>query len=391
MMRNPLTLITLSAALVIGAVPFAASAESELLWSIPVPPDPSGQGFWIPDGTMLTDGRVVLLGRQGQRVSLTVEEETGTLAPWIDIPLEGSLLNVTADPANGLWLTGYTRSGSDAEGIFRDAAIIRLNKNGVIAWARVFGEPNEYWAIEDAAILPSGDLVISGNFYRSESFVARISATGEWLWDKRFGLAKGTRVGVNENGDIFVVGFSSNAGDLDRLRYFEHGTVWIFSEDGDLRAETVFRPNINRAVESYFGKVALDVGERETFVATGWDGPDLAPVTIGRIAPDGEAIGELVLRGEMASLQGGPSCDPALASTPETLWLGCATEGEVRVYQIDRGTGGYDILTAAIPECHSSRVASLELAPSPEGLLVFGRRAGFSASGGCAWLMRLTP
>lgn len=390
-MRNPLTFLALSTAFALGAEITPAAAESELLWSVPIPADDSGQGFWVPDGTMLDDGRVVLLGRTGEKVSLMVEDQTGTLTPWFDIPLEGSLTNVTADPASGLWLTGYTRGGSDAEGIFRDAAIIRMNKSGVIAWGRVFGGENEYWAIEDAAVLPSGDLVISGNFFRSESFVARISASGEWLWDKRFGLAKGTRVGVNENGDIFVVGFASNATDLNRTRYFEHGTVWVFSEDGDLRAETAFRPNINRALESYFGKLAIEVTESETFVATGWNGPDLAPVTIGRIAPDGEAIGELTLRDEVGNSMGGPSCEPSMTSTAEMLWLGCATEGEIRVYAIDRSNGGYDILTAPIPECHQSGTAELALSPSPEGVLVLGRRTGYSASGGCVWLMRFTP
>jgi hypothetical protein len=390
MMRKPLTFLALLSAAVFGAA-LPARAASELLWSIPVPADPSGEGFWVPDATMLQDGRAVVLGREGQKVSLMVEEETGALTDFFDIPLEGSLTNVIADPANGLWLTGYTRSGSDAEGIFRDAAVIRMTKNGVIAWARVFGEENEYWAIEDAAVLPSGDLVISGNFYRSESFVARISVSGEWLWDKRFGVAKGTRVGVNENGDIFVVGFASNATDLNRSRYFEHGTIWLFSEDGDLRKETAFRPNINRALESYFGKLAIEVDERETYVATGWNGPDLAPITIGRIAPDGEAIGELALRGEVGGSMGGPSCDPTLASTPERLWLGCAAEGEIRVYEIDRSNGSYSILTAALPECHQSGTAELALSPSPDGLLVLGRRTGYSASGGCAWLMRLTP
>jgi hypothetical protein len=377
--------------LLIAAGAPARAAESELLWSVPVAADPSGQGFWVPDATTLADGRIALVGLTGQRVSVMVEDETGMIGEWADLPLEGMLLNVTADPAAGLWLTGYTRSGSGDQGIFRDAAIIRLNKNGVIAWGRVFGDENEYWAIEDAAVLPSGDLVVSGNYARRESFVARVSVAGEWLWDKRFGVGKGTRIGVNDNGDIIVAGFSDNNDDPNRVRYSESGTLWTFSEDGDLRGETVFRADLNGAPESFFGRLAMAVDAHETFVATGWNGPDIAPVAVTRLTPEGEAIGELVLARESGNAMGGPSCVPSLAATPTLLWLGCATEGEVRLYRVQRTDGQYSILEAPIPECHRSGSAELVLQPEGDNVLVLGRRAGYSTSGGCAWLMRVTP
>ncbi len=372
------------AALLLPVLTHPASAGSEVLWTIPVEADSSAQGLWVPDGAMMVDGRLVVLGREGQKVLLMVEDETGVLTEWTALPLEGSLVNITADPANGLWLTGHTRDGTGAEGPFRDAAILRLNRNGVIAWGRVFGEPNEYWSIEDAAVPPTGGIVISGNFGEDQSFVARVDVSGEWLWHKTFGLPKGTRVAVNDNGDVLVAGFESNGGAAGGTGYAEHGTLWVFSEDGDLRSKTTIRPEINSAAESSAGVLALALDARETDIATAWNGVDAGPVIINRFAPDGAALSAI------EGLPIGPDCAPSLAGDSGRLWLGCATEGAVNVYEIDRETGAYGVLTAAAPECQGQPNAILEMTPTLQGLLVFGHPAD-NAAGGCAWLMRLTP
>ena len=141
--------------------------------------------------------------------------------------------DVAVDASGNLYVIGEFAGslgfGSTLQADLVDVFVVKINSSGGLVWARKFGDANAQRGVAIAA-LPSGDIVIGGEFAGSidfggatltsagqdDTFIARLNASGDHVWSKSFGngyIQAFGGLGVDANGDVtFTV---SSLGALD--------------------------------------------------------------------------------------------------------------------------------------------------------------------------------
>lgn len=176
--------------------------------------------------------------------------------------------------------------------------VYRFTGAGVPGWAATAtstGNSVDAYAMD---VLPSGDLVLTGRFYGTTTFggqsltvgnqyydvfVARLSASGTWLWAIQGGgihWDKGFGVCATANGDVFVAGTFRNTGTFGQHQVVAGGAndVFVARVSGAGQWLWVVAQGISAYMEVY--AMAMDpLGEQ--FAITGTYG--IVPAVIGGI------------------------------------------------------------------------------------------------------------
>ncbi len=166
---------------------------------------------------------------------------------------------IDVDSANNTYLVGDvigsvfgTSAGS------RDAALIRLNPDGSVAWARQLGTSGSDQAY-DLAVDHNGNIYITGsvrgnldgiNAGFDDVFVARYSSGGTLDWARQFGTSGidfGNAIDVDANGFIYLAGYTEGnltgiakgGGDFFITQFSSDGTQNWTIQDGTDKSDSI--------------------------------------------------------------------------------------------------------------------------------------------------------
>src|SRR5262249_53565011 len=235
------------------------AAPLNLLWSQIVPYDwPPAQeekGLVLVDILRSPDSLKAILANADGRPSLLLDADESGPGRSIPLPLGGKDLHIAGNGSGGYWIGGEINRHmiGIAPHYVSDGYLAKISATGNAIWEHRFGNRNER-SIQSLAGLPSGEVVVSGR-NDDATWLAKISEGGEVLWEKFFGVAKGSSViAVGEL--IFVAAFSATH-ESDFYKYQDDLSLWIFDGAGTLVERRVIRNAINRKSSSAFGKIFL--------------------------------------------------------------------------------------------------------------------------------------
>ncbi|MDI1432639.1 hypothetical protein [Polyangium sorediatum] len=138
---------------------------------------------------------------------------------------------IAVDSADDVLLTGHFKGTMDFGGGPVTSAgdwdiyVVKLDGNGNQVWSKRFGDPDLQSATA-MAVDGAGNIVIAGSFYGTvdfggmtltvggtqnfpdeDSFVAKLDASGNHLWSRRFaGHLEGIKPAVDDNGNVLLTG-----------------------------------------------------------------------------------------------------------------------------------------------------------------------------------------
>lgn len=400
-----------------GSLP-AAGATLDLRWSTSQDFDGAdGEAIvhLVVDGAVLHDGRPVFLGRTRAETYALMIDPDAPEAEWV--PVDGrrlgaaDLFYILEDDEEGIWVggTSVVPRGSDPT----NTLVAKLSYAGEVLWTVTVGEDRETTQlINDAFALPSGELILTGSYVYSDSYLAKITADGRALWTVPFGSGQGSAVTLLPDGGLLAAGFEGNGVLRSSRDYLDHVSIWVFDDHGIQREHSVLRENFSDAarVGYGYGEVQLLGADNEVYVAmvgAAQLGGLLPPVEIAKLTPSGRIwhtalLDTLLDSGAyvMALAGRGPSptwfarCDPRLSLTEAALFVACRNQGRIDLYKLVRRSGEPSLASLPFPACQNG-VAELRLgANGAETLALVGipEKVGGLAGdtvGDCAWSARV--
>jgi hypothetical protein len=377
----------------------AASAEFDLVWSVPVASVLRAEGSAeivnrnpsVSEGAFLPDGRVALQLRftDGRRQWL-IGSAAAAPTPGPEQPRYSNYAILSTDHFEGLWGVGVAnmRIVEDFPPYFRhqDIRVTRFDDTLNVVWES--GLTGNEWRLPyGAAPLLGRDLVVTGQVSSSTSrnFLARLSEAGEWQWLRVFGTGTQTAVGTLDDGTIVVSlleGEAQATGD---------SAVWLFDADGNGKARIILRPDVSRPAPGELAAMAILAAGRVAYVANEFSGQFWAPLQVAKLDGAGEILWQTTFddrpEGRPCAATSNPVRGPQLALAEEGLLVICGGD----LYALDPATGEARHETISFPGCEG-RSGHFDLVLSPrfaEDYLAIGlpNRMGDSAT--CAWLARL--
>ncbi|MFC4456361.1 hypothetical protein [Deinococcus sonorensis] len=226
MHRPRLTALTL----LLAAVPTALAAQAA--WG-PTWVSPIGSATYDavagltqdPQGNLIVAGATGsdMLGTLGNREGVVRKLSPGGKVVWtaaISTLEKDNIFGMTADAAGNIFIAGATggelQSGAQAGG--QDAFVARLTPDGKVAWVRQFGSSADDLA-RSVALGADGSLYVMGETRGrlpdntseggQDTFVARLSTSGEVMWMNQLGdgfddVAGG--IAVDAGGHVYAAG-----------------------------------------------------------------------------------------------------------------------------------------------------------------------------------------
>jgi hypothetical protein len=235
------------------------------------------------------------------------------------------------------------------------------------------------------AYLPTGEVAVAGED-AGTGWLARISADGSQLWERRLGIAKHNAVVSLPGNRLVVAGFeatgSSSAGD-----YQEHIAAWIVGGSGEILAQTRVRNAINTVQGSYFGHVSVAATNDAIYIISNWTGfPHAQPIEVSKLDLNGKLLWTTSLPDNNAKWP------PTVAVNPGgDALVAFAVEGRIHVYQFDQSSGSYRESDLSMPHCSNGNSVTLFLAIRTDGKMILsGSPPELNTVPRCAWVGRLT-
>jgi hypothetical protein len=175
----------------------------------------------------LSDG-YILGGTEDSTLNLLVYkiDLSGNISWSLNLPADGHQNGITSVIENNdgtLLLAGYT---SNTDGKRFDFWILKVDYNGNILWTKTYGGANEEILLFAIAALDGG-YALGGYAYGDNNgyraWVVRINATGDLLWDKKFGLSY--------TGEVHSLSLTPEGGLLISASLNGDGDSWIIKTD----------------------------------------------------------------------------------------------------------------------------------------------------------------
>lgn len=197
------------------------SANGTLLWAKifgGIGSDVSRSVTETTNGDLVLTGYTTSFGAGGIDILVSRLSPNGTLI-WMKAiggASDDHSLSIREVTNGDLVLTGEMRSLSAG---YSDVFVSRLNANGTLLWAKIFGGAN--WDVGYSITeTTNGDLILTG---RTESFgagvsdalVSRLNASGTLLWTKVLGETSedyGRFITETTNGDLMLTGYTASFG-----------------------------------------------------------------------------------------------------------------------------------------------------------------------------------
>ena len=418
--------VGLEAAAAVNAAPFAL----EILWSTPISgaPQPSpgtsgleqGSGLVLVAGAQLPDGGVLFLGNRltPKTMSQVLLMDAGHRSPnsaavlrlagvpsvrpkgWLDRALGANkprrqpVVSSVAAGSNGeIWVGGSSNDYMDiASAPHADAYLARIDDIGSPIWEKVYG--NGARGIRSLAAAPSGDLAVFGRD-GWDGWLAMIAPDGDLVWERHVGSDLGGAVAWAPGDRLVVAGFESS-GSGSSNDYQDHVAIWIVDRSGNVLTRTRIRDAINKTPHSYSGEIGMVVAEDAVYVVSNWAGLfDAQPAVISKVSLDGELLWSRALPETIITVKGNVetwrSCSPSLAVGPDgDPMVGCAMDGQIQLYQLDRSSGRYRQSVVPAPACQAAHPAKLFFTVRDNATtLLSGTRPDSNVAANCTWLGRL--
>jgi hypothetical protein len=237
----------------------------ETLWEKAAPSNLPSQNAWmslIDSAQLSSDSAVLLVSNRQNNKSLFVGATAlgpGRLVPLptlANVPAQG--LRLIRGIADQLWIAG---SSNYREGIgggrLWDAYLAKLDLEGNLKWEHNFAGQSEK-EIQDLAALSDGDVVVVGKA-GDKTWLARVSADGQVVWERTFGL--GSVAAVATVGDNIVVA----AFDTDSE------AVWRFNSAGEpIDHQVVEKINGERPHPIWFIKLFVGKSDGAVYAFSLW-------------------------------------------------------------------------------------------------------------------------
>jgi len=165
---------------------------------------------------------------RGEPPAATVQWQTQAGGPSYE-----EARSMVAAPDGGYVAAGWTNSAGAGD---EDAFVVKVDEQGDVVWTRTFGgaELDRAYSIHTVS---TGGYIVAGRTRSDEfthryeaAYMVRISAEGDLLWEKAFGLrrANGARhVEHTQDGGFIISGWTSNQ------RHSNQARVYLVKTDAD--------------------------------------------------------------------------------------------------------------------------------------------------------------
>ncbi len=233
-----------------------------------LPAEPSSESGW--KGAVLADvlrsgtGPTVLLVSDGDRTSLLVGADRNGFGTSIPLTIHAYGLHLSSDANDAFWIGGYSKPHYGVSGRQTFAYISKVDRQGKLIWQHEFGGQTER-RIQSIAPLLSGGGVVSATD-GGETWLAKISGSGDLVWERHVGLGKGSAVAIAGD-NIVLAGIEAN---WDVQGYREDVSVWSFGQDGEELGHWVVRQGINRVARQYAEDVEIAQGDGGLYIISKW-------------------------------------------------------------------------------------------------------------------------